>query len=220
MIVSESVLVYEAVSARLVPEPKSGHLAPSLRAAVGTLLSQGQGVQTLQVEGQTHQTPFASGGPQATQRALAKAQDVFDHAQHRFDWTLSQAVDRTANLGLEFVGHLDLRTGIRWRWRGLLRTIRLPTGMMGDTPGGDVRRNVPRFHGCDIGGAAGPIVQGASLRFAQGQGDGVQGGDGLGVIVGMVGQGAGLHQETVLFHGGLGIVMLIKAIVVAVFHDA
>jgi hypothetical protein len=36
----------------------------------------------------------------------------------------------------------------------------------------------------------------------------------------MVGQGVGHHQETVLFHGGLGIVMLIKASVVAVFHDA
>jgi hypothetical protein len=37
---------------------------------------------------------------------------------------------------------------------------------------------------------------------------------------GMVRQGAGHNQETVLFHGGLRIVMLSKAIVGAVFHDA
>jgi hypothetical protein len=60
-------------------------------------------MQTLQVECHTHQTPFASGGLQATQRELAKAQDVFDNAQHRFDCTFSQAVDRPANLGLEFI---------------------------------------------------------------------------------------------------------------------
>jgi hypothetical protein len=36
----------------------------------------------------------------------------------------------------------------------------------------------------------------------------------------MGGQGVGYDQETVLFHGGLGLVMLIKAIVVAVLHDA
>ena len=85
--------------------------------------------------------------------------------------------------------------------------------MMGYTPRSDVRLNVPRFHSRDVGGAEVPIVQGASLGFAQGEGDGIQGGDGLGLIVGMVGQGVGDNQETVLFHGGLGIVMLIKAIV-------
>jgi hypothetical protein len=151
---------------------------------------------------------------------LVKAQDVFDNAQHRFDCPFSQAVDGTANLSLAFVGHLDLRTGIRWRWRGLLRTIRLPTGMMGWTPGGDVRLNVTRFHGRDVRGAKVPIVSGASLGFAQGPWHGVSGWDGLGLIVGMVGPGAGHKQETVLFHGGLGILMLIKAIVVAVLHHA
>src|SRR5712691_11110443 len=177
-------------------------------------------METLQVECDTHQTPFASGGPQTTQRELAKAQDVFDNAQHWFYCTFAQAVDRAANLGLEFVRHLHLWTGIGWRWRGLLRKIRLPTGMMGYTPRSDVRLNVTRFHGRDVGGAEVPIVQGASLGCAQGPWDGVQGWEGLGLIVGMVGQGVGHNQETLLFHGGLGIVMLIKAIVVAVFHDA
>ena len=41
-------------------------------------------------------------------------------------------------------------------------------------------------------------------------GDGVQGRDRLGLIVGMVRQGAGHNQETLVFHGGLGIVMLSK----------
>ncbi len=76
---------------------------------------------------------------------------------------------------------------------------------MGCTPGGDVRLNVTRFHGRDVGGAEVPIVQGASLGFAQSQWDGVQGWDGLGLIVGMVRQGAGHNQETVLFHSGLSI---------------
>src|SRR4029453_5870510 len=133
-------------------------------------------MQTLQVECDTYQTPFASGGPQATQRELAKAQDVFDNAEHWFDCTFSQAVDCPANVGLEFVGHVALGTGIRWRWYGLLRKVRLPTGMMGYTPGGNVRLNVTRFHGRDVGGAEVPIVQGARLGFAQGQWDGVQGG--------------------------------------------
>src|SRR6266536_6438951 len=37
-------------------------------------------MQTFQVAGSTHQTPCASGGPQATQRAVAKAHAVFDKA--------------------------------------------------------------------------------------------------------------------------------------------
>ena len=79
-----------------------------------------------------------------------------------------------AKLGLEFICHLNFRTGIRWWWRGLLRKIRLPTGMMGCPSGGDVRLNVTCFHGRDVGGAEVPIVQGASLGFAQSQWDGVQ----------------------------------------------
>ena len=88
----------------------------------------------------------------------------------------------------------------------------VPTGMMGYPPRGDGRRNVPRFHSRDGGGAEVPIVQGASLGCAQGAGDDIQGGDGLGLIVGMGGQGVGYNQDTVLFHGSLGIVMLIKAL--------
>ena len=76
------------------------------------------------------------------------------------------------------------------------------------------------FHGRDVGGTEVPIVQGDSLGYAQSQWDGVQGWDGLSLIVGMVRQGAGHNQETVLFHSGVSIVMLIKAIVVDVFHDA
>ena len=124
-------------------------------------------MQTLQVECHTHQTPFASGGLQARQRELAKAQDVFDNAQHRFDCTFSQAVDCLAKLGLEFICHLNFRTGIRWWWRRLLRKIRLPTGMMGCPSGGDVRLNVTRFYGRDVGGAEVPIVQGATLGLPE-----------------------------------------------------
>ena len=144
-------------------------------------------MQTLQVECDTHQTPFASGGPQATERELAKAQDVFDNAQHWFNCTFSQAVDCTANVGLEFVGHVDLWTGIRWWGHGLLRKIGPPTGMMGFTPRGNVRINVTRFHGRNVVGAEVSIVQGAGLGFSPCSGDGVQGREGLGLIVGMVG---------------------------------
>ena len=92
--------------------------------------------------------------------------------------------------------------------------------MGGYTPRSAVRLNVTRFHGRDAGGAAGPLVPGARLGWAHGPWEGVQGGEGRGLSVGMVGQGVGHHQAPRLFHGGLGIVMLIKAIVVAVLHDA
>src|SRR5574337_1305316 len=71
-----------------------------------------QSMPTLQVEGQAHQAPFASGGNQAPQRELAKAQDLFDDPDHRFDGTLPQAIDRLPDGGLKFVSHLDLRTGL------------------------------------------------------------------------------------------------------------
>ncbi len=150
----------------------------------------------------------------------AKTPDVFDKAQHRFDCTRSPAGDCAANLGLEFVSHVALRTGIRWREWGLWRNIRRPTGLMGGAPRGDRRRNGTRFHRRAVGGTAVPMVQGASLGCAQGQWDGLQGGEGLGLIVGMGGQGVGHQQDTVLFHGGLGIVMWIKTLVVAVLHEA
>jgi hypothetical protein len=90
----------------------------------------------------------------------------------------------------------------------------------GGPSGGDVRLNVPRFHGRDVGGAEVPIGQGASLGCAQSQGDGVQGGAGLGLSVGMVRQGVGPTQDTGLFHGGWSLVRLSKAIVGAVVHEA
>ena len=65
-----------------------------------------------------------------------------------------------------------------------------------------------------------PLSKAPALGLPKAKGMASQVGMASGLIVGMVGQGVGHNQETVLFHGGLGIVMLIKAIVVAVFHDA
>ena len=59
-----------------------------------------------------HHSPAAAYKPRSEH--WRKPKEVFDHAQHRFDCPFAQAVDGAANVSLEFVSHVDLRTGIRW----------------------------------------------------------------------------------------------------------
>src|SRR5882672_6217807 len=66
-----------------------------------------QGMQPLQIERQTDQTPLASSGMLATQRELAKAQHFLNNANHRLDRAFAQAINRFPNRGLELVGHFD-----------------------------------------------------------------------------------------------------------------
>jgi len=116
----------------------------SIFQAVGVLkhpLDRPQDMQTFQVESQADQTPFASGGGQAPQRELAKAQHFFDQANHWLDRAFPQAVNGLADFGLKFVGHLDRRAGIVGRRTGLFSKIGAPVLMMGFPPGRDIRVN-------------------------------------------------------------------------------
>ena len=69
-------------------------------------------MQSLQVEGRTHQAPFAGDGYQTAQRELSEVQDLLDDANGRFDGALAQAVDGAAHRGLQAVSHLDPRRGV------------------------------------------------------------------------------------------------------------
>ena len=167
-------------------------------------------MQTLKLNAYTRQFAAAA----AARSENWRKPDVFDNAS-RFDCTFSQAVDRR-QLGLEFICHLNFRMACWW-WRGLLRKIRLPTGMMGCPSGGDVRLNVTRFMAAMLVALKYHCPR-RSLGLPE-QWDGVRLGwpqldrwDGS--------TGCWPQSETVLFHSGVSIVMLIKAIVVAVFHDA
>src|SRR5260370_21047897 len=98
-------------------------------------------MQTLQIEGQAHQAPFTGGGDQATQGELPKAQDFLDDPDDRFYRALPQAINRLTDLGLKFVSHLDLRTGVCGRGLRPLVKEGLPTLMMRLTPRRDVGIN-------------------------------------------------------------------------------
>ncbi len=86
--------------------------------------------------------------------------------------------------------------------------------------GGDVGLNAPLFHLRDVVGAEEAVVEGPSLGPAQRLGNGIQGGDGLTIVVWMVGQGVGHDQEAILVHCCLGIVVLVDALGGAALHDA
>src|SRR3972149_6967024 len=64
-----------------------------------------QDMQTFQIEGQAHQTPFPGGGGQTAQGELAKAQDFLEDADHGFHRTFPQTVDGLADVRLKFVSH-------------------------------------------------------------------------------------------------------------------
>src|SRR5712692_1949288 len=98
-------------------------------------------METLEIEGQTDQTPLARRRLRATQGELAEAQHLLDDADHRFDGVLACARDRFAQGGPELVGHLDLGAGVLRRRVRQRREALLPTGMMGITARGDVGLN-------------------------------------------------------------------------------
>jgi len=126
-----------------------------------------QHMQTLQIEGQAHQTPLACGRRQPPQRKLAEAQDFFDDANDRFHSALAQAVDGFANLGLELVSHLDRETGIFRRGCGQFGKIGFPTSVMRFASSGDVGVKAPCFTGSDVICAKVTIVHRRRIGRAQ-----------------------------------------------------
>ena len=77
-----------------------------------------------------------------------------------------QTVDLLANIGLEFVGHLDDQARILW-WRlWLLSEPLLPTPVMTVTAGRNVGFDTPLLQFLNVGRAPVAIVQSGSLGLA------------------------------------------------------
>ena len=126
-------------------------------------------MHTLQVPGQTHQAPLASGFRQAAQGELAKTEDFFDNANHRFDSAFAQTVDGLADISAEFVSHFLFGVGIFRRGCGLLGEVGLPTLVMRSAPGGDVGVDLEFFGGGDILFAEVAIIRRDRSRLARSQ---------------------------------------------------
>ncbi len=84
----------------------------------------------------------------------------------------------------------------------------------------DVWCNAALCQSGDGGRAEVAGIQGPRWRCAQRLGQGVQGRYHLRLIIGMVGEGVRHNQQAVVLGRNLGIVMLVKAVIGAVFHDA
>ena len=182
-------------------------------------LFQVEAVHTFQIESQTDERPFARCGQQATQRKLAKAEDLFDDANNRFDGAFTQTINCLSDLGLEFVGRLDDGAGLVWRWFGLLLEKGVPIEMMRFASGGDIGINSKFLATLDVGFTEVPSIQGDGVRPSKLRRDRLQGGQGFLFIVGMIREGVGHNQQTFLIYGHLHIVVLVKAVIGAVLHD-
>src|SRR5258706_2885446 len=151
-------------------------------------------MEALEIEGQTDQTPLASCCMDTTQGELAKAQHLLDDADHRFDGAFARAVDGFAQRRLELVGHLHLGTRLFGRWIGQRRKTLLPAGMMGITTRGDVRLDAalltcPQGRGASISG-----IQCCRLWYANGRGNGSEGGFSLLAVIRVIREGPS-HDE-------------------------
>ena len=83
-------------------------------------LFQVEDVHALQIECQTNERPFAGRSQQAAQGKLAKAEDLFDDTDNRFDSAFAQTINCLSDFGLKFVSHLDEGAGLVCGWFGLL----------------------------------------------------------------------------------------------------
>src|SRR5260370_22979922 len=145
-------------------------------------------MEALEIESQTDQAPLASGGLNPAQRELAKAEYLFDDANHRFDGAFACPVDRFAQRSSELVGHLDLRTGIlrRWIWQG--REALLPTWMVRITTRGDIWLNLALGTGSQCCEAKIASIHRRCLRSANLRGNGSERGFGFLAIIGVIGK--------------------------------
>ena len=111
-----------------VPRRASDPDLPQRRLQAGrwAQLSLHQAGHPLQVEGQTHQTPFPRRCFFVAQRELAKAQHFLHDPYHGLDCTFPQAVNRLPDGSLQLVGHFLFRRSLIRRWVGHPGEIRLP----------------------------------------------------------------------------------------------
>src|SRR2546425_9289846 len=177
-------------------------------------------MEALEIERQTDQTPLTSSSLGPAQGELAEAQHLFDDPDHRFDGAFACSIDRFAQRRLELVGHLDLGTGLlRWGF-GERGEPLLPTGMMGITTRGNVGLDAPfltRRQGCR---AKIPGIQRRRLGRADGGWDRCQRRFGFLRVIGMIGKSTSHDEQTLLIHSNLRVIILLKAGVRRIFHDA
>src|SRR5258708_4803740 len=177
-------------------------------------------MEALEIEGQTDQAPLESLGQFPAQGELAEAQHLLDDAEHRFDGAFACPGDRFAQRGLELVRHLDLGTRVlRW-WIEQWREPLLPAGMMGITARRDVRLDATLLTRHQGGGAKIPSIQCRRLRHTNRRGNISEGRFGFLRVVGMIGEGPSYDEQTPLIHGHLRVVILLKACICRIFHDA
>ena len=177
-------------------------------------------MQPLQIERQTDQTPLARGGRFPAQRELAKAQYLFDDANHWFDRAFAQAVDRLADRRLEFICHLLGRTRVVAGRCRQSRKAFLPTGVMRITPGGNVGVNPALLTRHNICGAKIAIVHRSRFRWPDLWGYRIQGRRGFVLIGRVIRECLAHNQQARLIDRDLGVVILLEALRAAVLqHD-
>src|SRR3972149_3863753 len=150
---------------------------------------------TPKAESQTDQTPFTCSRCQAAclrrqaQGELSKAEDLLDDADHGFDGALAQTINRSSDFGLEFIGHLDHRTGVLRRWFRLFLKAGVPIQVMRFTSGGNVRVDLTLFNGLDVSFAEVAIIQSRSPWLPELRREGIQSGNSFLIVIGMVRKG-------------------------------
>src|SRR6266542_4003318 len=170
-------------------------------------------------ERQTDQTPLACGGRFPAQRELAKAQYLFDDANHGFDRAFAQPVDHLAERRLEFIRHLLARTRVVAGGCRQRRKAFVPTRVMRITPGGNVRLNPALLTRLNICGAKIPIVHRARFRWPALGGNRIQGRLGFSLIGRVVREREAHNQQARLIDRDLGVIVLLEAFRAAVLHN-
>src|SRR2546421_6737711 len=177
-------------------------------------------MEALEIERQTDQAPLARRRRDPTQGELAEAKYLLDDADHRFDRAFACAVDRFAQRGSELVGHRDLCARVLRRRVRQGREALLPTGMVGITTSRDVGLDAAFGTGRQRRRAKVASIQRRRRRRADRGRDGLQSRLSFLAVVGVIGEGPSHDQQTLLIHGHLRIVILLKARIRRVFHDA
>jgi len=191
-----------------------------LAGALKQPLFQVEGVHTFQIERQADETPFASGRRQAAQGELAKAEDLLDDSDHRFDGAFAQTINCLADCGLEFVSHLNDGTCLVCGWLRLLLEKGVPVEMMGFASSGDIGFNAKILAILDVGFREVAIVHRHRLGSSDFHRHRFQGRQSFLFIVGMIRESMRHDQQALLIGGHLHIVVLVKASIGAVLHTA
>src|ERR1700693_3769843 len=92
--------------------------------------SRGEGVYSLHVPRQTHQTPFTARAVHSAQQELPEFHDVLDQSEHRLDRAFAQRIQLAPASRLQPMPHGRQRRRLTVQWRRLGEAIERRT-MMG-----------------------------------------------------------------------------------------